>query len=316
MTTKLPIIRTVQNSFGFVKNNFDHAVRVLMPIVPFMIVANFVVTFGVGDGEGNAAVAAVSGVFYAILYLLTYCAVLIVWHRAYLNGPSDSNRVEIMSMTRTEWEFAGKMVLFCLVCTLVVVLVMTAGFIGGAVIGALVGLAFGAAAMKIAVLLFGVIGMFAGITAGAAWSLRYMLYFPAKATGNYIGFRESFRLSKGLGWRLMVMNLIPGLLSMLITGIYLALMTYIFHRDEVALAMDAASYPERTKEMPDGSILYTAEDGTTWTVGSGMNPTFSPEGIVEFILNLPITVILPTLCAMVVANNLSQTYRWVVENRR
>lgn len=316
MTTKLPIARTVGNSFSFVVDNLDQAKAMLLPIIPYMIAADFLITFGVGEGDGNVAIAALSGILYFVLYILTYCAILIVWHRTYLNGPSDGNRVDIMTMTRVEWEFVGKFMLLGLVSLLVIILMAALGGGIGAIAGALVGLAFGAEGMKIAAIGFAVAGGIFGFGAGLALSMRFMLYFPAKATGNYMSFRESFRLSKGLGWRLMVMNSIPGLLIGLVSGMYAAIMTFIFHSAEVDLAMEAAANPDRVQELEDGTSIYTLEDGTTWEVGSGMGPTFSPEGLIEFIMYLPMTVLLPALCTMVVANTLSQTYRWVVENRR
>jgi hypothetical protein len=131
-----------------------------------------------------------------------------------------------------------------------------------------------------------------------------------------MSFRESFRLSKGLGWRLMVMNSVPAMLIGLVSGMYAGIMTFLFHREEIDLTMEAVANPDRVQEMEDGTSVYTLDDGTTWVVGSGMSPTFSPEGLLEFILYLPMTVLLPALCTLVVANTLSQTYRWVVENRR
>lgn len=316
MTTKLPMARTIERSFSFVVDNFDHAKAMLMPILPFMIVADFLITFGVGDGDGNVAVAGISGLLYFVLYILTYCAILMVWHRTYLNGPSDSNRVDIMNMTRAEWEFIGKFLWLGVVFMLVIVAMAALGGGVGGLVGALVGFAFGAEGMKIAAIGFAVAGGIFGFAAGMALSMRFMLYFPAKATGNYLSFRESFRLSKGLGWRLLLMNSVPGFVVGLISGMYAGIMTFVFHREEIDLTMEAVANPNRVQEMEDGTSLYTREDGTTWEVGSGMSPTFTPEGLLEFILYIPATVLLPALCTLVVANVLSQTYRWVVENRR
>lgn len=316
--TKLPIIRTVQNSFSFVFNNFDHAVKMLLPIIPFMIAADFLITFGAGGGEENPNVALVivSAVLYLALYTVTYAAVLITWHRAYLNGPSEDNRVDVMNMKRAEWEFTGKTILFSLLCVLVILLAAIVGGAAGGLVGALLGFALGPDMMKLIASVFAVIGLIMGVGVGMVLSLRYSLYFPAKATGNYLSFRESFRLSKGLGVRLAVMHAIPGLLTGICAGIYATIIVFIFHRDEIGKTLDAATNPERTQEMPNGDIVYTAEDGTTSVLGEGMEPTFSPEGLLEFIFTIPATVLIPLLCALVVANNLSQTYKWVVENRR
>jgi uncharacterized membrane protein YciS (DUF1049 family) len=52
-----------------------------------------------------------------------------------------------------------------------------------------------------------------GLGIGMMLSVRYTLYFPAKATGNYLSFKGSFHLSKGLALRLATMHAIPGFVT-------------------------------------------------------------------------------------------------------
>ncbi|QQG36726.1 MAG: hypothetical protein HYS17_02830 [Micavibrio aeruginosavorus] len=314
--TKLPIFATISNSISFLHGNFDSAVRMLLPLIAFLIGAEFLITFlpegGEGKGLSKSVMYFLGTILYAVTYIVAWALVVIIWHRSYLNGVSDTHRVNILAMKREEWQFAGKTVLFGCVYMLVVGLAMIAGFAVGAVIGLMMGVVFGVANALCTGL--GAVGAIIGFGLGSVLSCRFMLYFPAKAIGRYIGFCESFRLMKGLGMRLAVIQAIPGTISALTVIIYISIVTYIFHKDIIRKSFESFSNPDGIEEMPDGNLAYTARDGTTITLwGEDLTPTFSLEGILEFILTIPGYVLIPLYFVLVGVSNLSQTYRWVME---
>jgi hypothetical protein len=291
---KPQILETVKNSYCFLSDYKFYAFRIFLYLLPAFLVLHALNFWLVLDTQlhrlpplvlvtmpPRAIFTAYEGIIFTfivstVVSVPIYCAQIIAWHRAYLLGPDDSNRVNPLRMNPEEREFMGKYVLYML---LLFAAMFAAGIVAGGGVYLLMRVFGLGPHLGIALL---VVILSAGYFTALVGVLRCSFYFPAKATGGYLSFRESFRISKGLGFRLMITNLLCWIPILVFNAIYTSLIP-----------------PVTLSPMSD-------------VLGIGL---FSPATVVSYFLQLPPGLFAVCLALFVTVNNLSQYYRWIEENR-
>lgn len=218
------ILDTILKSYNFIWDNKEHAIKIFIPIFLWAFAIEVLVVPLMGSTESTSDLAKfLAGIGVMVLYTIFTTAIAISWHRAYLLGPDKAKVVNPFKMKRDEWQFLCKTLLYF---ALIIVGLMIAmipvftimGFIkqGGAGTDSIPQIVF--VAVVFLILLFVVMAL----------SSRLSLYFPAKAVGDYISFRESFKLMKGHGLRLAWITILANLPFSIAISAYDALVKVMY----------------------------------------------------------------------------------------
>ena len=140
-----------------------------------------------------------------IPYFVYSIKAAIGWHRTFIQGGGAALAHPQLTLDVTERAFLYKVLLYALlwigICMLPIAVVAVTSF----------GIAGVVAGKNLAAILVVVAIIIVASFAFSALSLRFTLYFPAKASGDYVSFRQSFRLMRGLGMKMLFMILMAGL---------------------------------------------------------------------------------------------------------
>lgn len=194
---------TAKFSYRFFSDNFSHYLNVLKPLLPILLLDAWL-SGAIQQGENahnpawliiTAILAGLAAFWYATCFIIT-------WHRSVIHGPSHAVPANPLRMTKSEWQFV-------LAAGGLFVSLFLLGFVIGMGLGIL-GKALAPLAMLGGLILFIVIMVYA---------TRLYLYFPAKAAGADITFKEALNMGKGLTAKLIgstIIGLIPVMLLSLV----------------------------------------------------------------------------------------------------
>lgn len=175
-----------RKSQDYVRSHVDVFWNIFKPFVPYIIILTIldsvVTTFYMpldpmtGDPHEFSLGSVISGYFYVCL--------VISWHRLVIHGPDDFEPMKPLKPKKSELEFIGMIFLltFLFILTVAVPLgvgIFMLGPVGGGIVGTIIAII------------------------GIKFALKLAFYFPAKATGNDITLRESFKMTTGYIWKLL-----------------------------------------------------------------------------------------------------------------
>jgi len=218
---KLPVWRTVKAAYLVLFHNPKLAIKLsLIPmalaILPLLIEAylwsgmTLEELVQTQEAEGRAFFFLVW--VLPIIQFLSMVPMITAWHRLVLLGHDHPEARIRYSISRTEWSYLGKGILF----TLVLGLFMVVAIVIPTVIGAAFGSALQGAHIAIVFLaLFAMLPVYAFI-------FRVSPVFPAAAIGEPLGFRESWRLTRGNTWRIFttfILAALPTVIIMKLVGV-------------------------------------------------------------------------------------------------
>ena len=183
-TTEKPYgaIETAKFSYNFLSDNFEHFKKLLIPLLPVLFLSTLISgMLEKGKHADNPTILIVLAIAFGIAAFLYTTAFVISWHRAVVLGPSESNKVNPLKMTKSEISFllTGFIIFFGM---------LAAGLVAGLILGLLSSIFFPLA----------VIGGIALIIAAFIYTARLYLFFPAKAAGKDITLRQAFEMGRGV----------------------------------------------------------------------------------------------------------------------
>lgn len=184
-TRKLPVLKTVTASYLALLYNVGLAARLLvLPLVLYFVTGLFVLSEASLSDIGQAAL-----IFGFIVYGLVSIPMVTAWHRLVIMGHGHPDARLRFSLQRTEWHH--------LVCgiKLIAVLILAATLPAVAIAELLEGLL-----MAVAFAILFLVVMLAAI--------RLSLVLPAAAVGQPMALMESWRLTAGNTWRLVLIHFI------------------------------------------------------------------------------------------------------------
>jgi hypothetical protein len=213
---KLPVWRTAKAAYLVIVHNPGLAVKLCAVPFALTIIQGLVTAWLWGgqdlaaftqNGPAQAAVFGMSAVVY-----LSMVPTITAWHRLALIGHGVPDARIHYSIRSSEWLYLWKGFLFVLLMTLISIPALVAGGSLGGIIGA----AFqGGPRHSGAGILIAILAVLAVQAFLCACVLRFNLVFPAAAIGDTMGFRESWRRTRGNTWRLFgvaVLTVAPFLL--------------------------------------------------------------------------------------------------------
>ena len=177
---------TSQNTREFVAHNMDVMWRIFKPLAPyiaFFTVLDIAITElympidpDTGLHRDFALGSLIAGYFQTCL--------VISWHRVVIHGADDYTPMNPFKPTKAELKFIGAIIaIVALIIFSALVVMIPLAIIGNFVLVYIIGF--------IAILMLIKVG------------LKLSFYFPARATGNKITFRESFRMTNGYIMKLL-----------------------------------------------------------------------------------------------------------------
>ena len=237
MSQKPKIFKTAIDSYGFFFKNFLHALYLCWPLAAsFVGIIAIIAGLAFGTNidimdyfnfqSNNAAsfLLPASLIIFAILaitYFFSFCA--IGWHRTILLGKDKSNFANPFKPKRQEVQFWGKTIWLYILGLLISIPVI---FIASTTLVPALSAVASTFESVVAFIVVGILGALAIYTLISALLARFMLYFPAKAAHDYIGFKESFKAFKGLTWRFILTVIVAYIPYVAVTVTYQA--TYEF----------------------------------------------------------------------------------------
>lgn len=277
---KLKTFKIIENSFLNLISNRKLALQVILSVLPLMILLDFLMFIWLGPSSENPFETykdkIIPLLLLSLLITIPWIQMVWSWHRIYLVNPDKSEAHFIpFKMNRPQFQFMMKGGLLWLTFILTLI---TAAAIAFSIAGLLYYFAFGKpdeSAIEGALSVLGALALITGLIASALVSSRISLYFPAKAVGDYISFRRSYKLMRGLAWKLLMADIIIIIAAQIISSIYLAI-------------------------TPD---LHTNMDDPLGTK------------LTQYAMDMPGRVFLSMVVALACVSNLSQTYTWVKKNR-
>jgi len=201
-TPTLGIKETAQNSNNFIKDNMQTVWEIFKPFVPYVIalyvidivITQYLMPIGSNTGEPYEFPigSIIAGYFFSCL--------AITWHRVVIHGADKFEAMRPFNPKKSELAFI-----------FMGVALFTAIFFGSFIFGFLVAL--------INPILMLLIIPFA-VFATYAW-IKFMFYFPAKATGSNITLKQSFAMTTGYVWKMTASSFVAYLKLFLIMLAYI-----------------------------------------------------------------------------------------------
>jgi len=179
---------TATNVRTFIKNNMNVFWDIFKPLIPYIAVLTAIdifMTFFVMEPNpetGELREFSLGGLIAT--YFFTCLA--ISWHRVVLDGPDRYTPMNPLKPQKSEWAFIGMGILVFLI-----------PFFFGLAAGLLVALT------KIKALFLLVIP---AILFAIYLTLKFIFYFPSKATGNTVTLRQSYIMTNGYIWKMFATN--------------------------------------------------------------------------------------------------------------
>lgn len=275
----LKTLKIIENSILNLSANYKLAIDVIIRALPFVLLVDFLTFFWWGENPTKETIIAHQDkamplVLLAFLYTLVWVQIVWIWHRIYLVKP-DRNETKFtpLKMDWAQFQFMMKGAAFgCII--IAVAFVSFFVLVAISTILAKVMTADPQTGKLIATVLIGIGGLFA-IFFIVYTAMRLSLYFPAKAIGDYISFRRSYRLMKGVAMKLAWASLIVGFAGQIIASLYLFL---------------------------------------TPTISEALTDPFALR-VTQYAFDAPARIILPLVIALLTISNLSQVYAWVKKNK-
>ncbi len=189
---KLPVLRIVAASYGFVLLNAREVLRVIW--LPFVAMAALDVFYAVqapvhGPEDGEIPPLDFSILFALAAQLFVTVTVLVAWHRRVLLGADALPPGFPLSIGVREGRFFGRLMGIAVVLLMFHVFAAT-GFVAFVLQGS--------AAMRV----LGIAGLTGVILAEVYLASRLLLILPAMAVDSRFTFGDAWRVSAGNGWRL------------------------------------------------------------------------------------------------------------------
>ncbi len=189
---KLPVLKIVVASYGFVLLNAREVLRVIW--LPFVAMAVLDILFSVnapahGPEDGEILTLDISFLFALAAQLFVTVTVLVAWHRRVLLGVDGLPPGFPLSIGAREGRFFGRLLGIALV--LMMFHIFTASGFDAFVLN-------GTATMRV----LGIAGLVGVVLAEIYLASRLLLILPATAVDNRFNFGDAWRMSKGHGWRL------------------------------------------------------------------------------------------------------------------
>jgi hypothetical protein len=159
-----------------------------------------------------------------ILSLIPYVLFAVAWHRVLLMGPKAGRPALLPAWKPRHWAFLGYLVVttvIFLAAMIVPALLLTLGTAGLQQIMGETSAAFAA----LVTIVFSILAF----VAVASW-MRLTLVLPARAVDERFGLKHAWRIGRGQGWRLVVINILTTLISFfvaMIAAIPLVLALYV-----------------------------------------------------------------------------------------
>ena len=192
---------TAKFSYNFLSDNFEHFKKLAMPLLPVLFLSTLMSgALEKGKNADNPPLLIALAIIFGIAGFFYMTAFVISWHRAVVMGPSESNKVNPLKMTKSEWSFlfTGFLIFF---------IMLGIGMACGLVLGMI---------SKISMPL-AVIGGIALLIAMFIYTARLYLFFPAKASGTDITLMEALKMGRGMSAKI-VGSLFIGALPVAITA--------------------------------------------------------------------------------------------------
>lgn len=254
---------TAKFSYNFFSDNFRYYLDVLKPLLPVLLLDAWL-SGALDQSEENpdnptwllllSILAGTTAFIYGTCFIIT-------WHRSVIHGPSHAIPANPLRMKKPEWQF--------LLSVLGVLLGLFAiGLISGVTLGFL-----GKAFMPIAI----ICGI-ALLVITIIYATRLYLYFPAKAAGADITFKQALEMGKGLT-------------SKLIAGTMIGLFPVILL-----------------------SIVLFSVAGLVLSLILGLPETIGDRLVMSLFLS-PIKVFITTFSAAIMVGVYSRYYMWAVQER-
>lgn len=193
---------TGKNAKAFIKENMPVFWNVLKPMLPYIVILyaiDMIITafFMPIDAETGESVEFALGSIIAGYF---YTCIAITWHRVVIHGADKYEAMNPFKPRKSELTFIGMGIALFLMM-----------FIVGFIIG------FGAAIINPVLLILLLPLMIAAVY---LW-MRVIFYFPAKATGNHISFKQSFSMTDGYVWKIFAGYFVTAFKTILIMIGYL-----------------------------------------------------------------------------------------------
>lgn len=196
---------TAQNVKSFVAEHNDTLWDIFKPLAVF-IAALTAIDVGImyflteaNPETGERTHFEIGGLISA--YFFT--CLVISWHRLVIHGPQRFEPMQHFQPQKNDWVFIGMGLLLGFGISLLTVIIIVASAAISPIASAIIAIP----AVIVATWLF----------------LRLSFYFPSKATGNTITFKQSFILTKGYVWKLIAASFLAAIKLWLIMLAYLIL---------------------------------------------------------------------------------------------
>ena len=199
---KVPVWRTVVDSFRFVFSNLDRFLALGWPPIMIAFAANMTldVLIDVGGGENSSVADWVTYISLEAISLAMYAVFAVRWHRFYLLDECESVLTDVLGARN--WRFLG----YTLLLTFgAMVPMMILGLVVGTVVGTFLlgagseaAVPTGAALENIAFLFF-LVGSILAIV-GFIVMFRFYLVLPGAAVDRPLGLGEAWRKMRGNTW--------------------------------------------------------------------------------------------------------------------
>ncbi len=200
-TPTLGIKETSENAKTFVKDNMDVFWDVFKPLIPYIVglycldilITSFLMPTNEVTGQPYEFPLGqlIAGYFYTCL--------AITWHRIVIHGDKGFMPMNPFKPQRSELAFVG-----------MGILIYVLFFLCGALVGLSSALIHKSLFMLIfPTILFGIYG----------W-MKIMFYFPAKATGRHIPFKQSWAMTKGYVWKMIASSFLAIIKLLLLAILY------------------------------------------------------------------------------------------------
>ena len=201
--TTLGIKDTAQNVKDFISTNHDLFLSLWKPLIPYVFgltVLDIIVTSFFMDDDSEFSLGGIIASYFMV-------ALVISWHRVVIHGPDNFTAMNPFKPQKHELVFMGVGVLLGLMFFIF-------GVISG-LLGALMG-----TYVLVPLLIVAMIGSF---------YIMYKLsfYFPAKAVNSAITFKQSFDLTKGYCWKMVLATLLAALKIILLMILYIVIASLV-----------------------------------------------------------------------------------------
>jgi len=188
-TPTLGIKETAKNANHFIKDNMHVFWDIFKPFIPYIIIftiLDVIVTelfMPLNPQTGKKFEFPVGG--FVVAYFLTCLAV--TWHRVVIHGADNYVPMDPFKPKKSELAFVGMGIALFLGL-----------FAGGFILGML-------AALITPILIVLVVPFL--IYAAYAWT-KVMFYFPAKATGQHVTLKQSYKMTTGYVWKMIAASFV------------------------------------------------------------------------------------------------------------